>query len=104
MPSIQSLPTKSYNKLLIDRDASTLKSHTSDLKSKHVATLATILPNRELHDDLEIHLLHRHFLLADGEAIVDKDIIIESRRVPRRLRTPLSESISWKTSNSPRIP
>jgi hypothetical protein len=77
MPSIQILPAKSYNKLLIDHDA-TLKSHTSDLKSKHVATLATILRNHELHDDLEIHLLHRHFLLADGEAIVHKDIIIEN--------------------------
>jgi hypothetical protein len=78
MPSFQVLPARSYNKLLIDHDA-TSKANILDLKSKHVVTLASILRKHELHDNLEVHLLHRHFFLDDGEAMVHKDIIIDSK-------------------------
>lgn len=69
------LAAQSYNELLIDHEATT-QSALLNLKSSHVGELVKILETHDLDGDLEIHLLHRHFELQDGEAIVHKEIIV----------------------------
>jgi len=68
------LPANVYNRLLIDNDAveqATLR----ELKSLYVPALAKILAAHEVSDYVELHLLHRHFILKDGEAMVHKPFV-----------------------------
>lgn len=69
------LPTEIYNHLLIDHEA-TEQSALLQLKEHHVLALASILTAHGLSDHIELHLLHRHFSLEEGEAMVHKAIDI----------------------------
>jgi len=71
--AIEVLPAVAYNNLPTDHEAKS-QSEARDLKTAHVATLIGILRAHKLEGDLEIHLLHRHFQLQDGEAIIHKEI------------------------------
>ncbi|TDL13186.1 hypothetical protein BD410DRAFT_847229 [Rickenella mellea] len=62
-----------YNGFLVDHDA-TAQSQIQGIKENHVFALARVLVAHHLENDLEIHLLHRHFILGDGEAMVHWEI------------------------------
>jgi hypothetical protein len=71
------LTASAYNKFLIDHDAAA-QSEIRELKKDHVTVLARILCAHHLENDLEIHLLHRHFSLNEGEAMVHWEITCPS--------------------------
>jgi len=68
------LPAKVYNRLLIDHDA-TEQAALLELKSQHAPVLAKILAAHGVSDYVELHLLHRHFILEEGEAMVHKPFV-----------------------------
>lgn len=72
VPSI--LAATKYNEFLIDHDA-TVQSQSRGIKNNYVSALADVLRAHQLENDLEIHLLHRHFLLQEGEAMIHTEII-----------------------------
>jgi hypothetical protein len=69
------LSAEVYNSLLIDHDA-TEQAARLQLKSNHVPDLAKILAIHGVSDYVELHLLHRHFILQEGEAILHKPCVI----------------------------
>jgi len=69
------LPAEVYNCLLIDHDA-TEKSASLQLKASYVPALAKILAIHGVSDHVELHLLHRHFILKEGEAMVHRSWVI----------------------------
>jgi hypothetical protein len=69
------LPADVYNRLLIDHDA-TEQAARFQLKSCHVPALAKILATHGVSDYVELHLLHRHFILQEGEAMLHKPCVI----------------------------
>lgn len=69
------LPAEVYNRLLIDHDASE-QSTLLELKSQHVLSLAKILAVHGVSDYVELHLLHRHFVLQEGEVMLHKPLVI----------------------------
>lgn len=69
------LPAEVYNRLLIDHDA-TEQAALLQLKSQHVPALAKILTIHGVSDYVELHLLHRHFILQEGEAMLHKRCVI----------------------------
>lgn len=73
------LSARTYNEFLIDHDAA-VQSVAANLKSNHVGKLVNILETHGLGNDLEVHLLHRHFELQEDEAIVHKEIVMETTR------------------------
>jgi hypothetical protein len=69
------LPAEAYNRLLIDHDA-TEKSALLQLKFQHVPALAKILAAHGVSDYVELHLLHRHFILQEGEVMLHRPLVI----------------------------
>jgi hypothetical protein len=69
------LPAKGYIGLLIDHDA-TEQAALLHLKSQHLPALAKILAVHGISDYVELHLLHRHFILQEGEAMLHKRCVI----------------------------
>lgn len=69
------LPAEVYNRLLIDHEA-TEKSALLELKSQHVLVLAKLLAVHGVSDYVELHLLHRHFVLQEGEVMLHKPLVI----------------------------
>lgn len=65
------LPAEVYNGILIDHDA-TEQAALLELKSRHIPSLAEILAVHGVSDYVELHLLHRHFALREGEAMIHK--------------------------------
>ncbi|KAF2415890.1 hypothetical protein EJ08DRAFT_739687 [Tothia fuscella] len=72
------LPTKAYNNLMIDHKANE-RAELLDLKYKHLPALSKILAAHEVADFVELHLLHRHFSLREGEVVVHKTLRIPSQ-------------------------
>ncbi|KAI4136670.1 MAG: hypothetical protein L6R39_007673 [Caloplaca ligustica] len=66
-----------YNRLLVDHEASE-RAVLLDLKRKLLPALSTILNTHGVADSVELHLLHRHFMLQEGEAVVHKTLEIPS--------------------------
>ncbi|KAL8940547.1 MAG: hypothetical protein Q9211_002230 [Gyalolechia sp. 1 TL-2023] len=64
-----------YNRLPIDHDA-TERAVLLDLKRKLLPPLSTILDRYGVNDSVELHLLHRHFTLHAGEAVVHKTVTL----------------------------
>lgn len=71
------LPALEYNKFFLDHDA-TCKAEALNLKSSHAANLINIIKACGLEAELEVHVLHRHFELEGGEALVHKEIHLET--------------------------
>lgn len=71
------LPAALYNKLLVDHDA-TSQAEEMNIKCVELHSLVAILRAHKLEDDLEVHVLHRHFLLEQGEALVHTEIALEN--------------------------
>jgi len=71
MPEI--LPTSQYNKFMLDHDAN-CHAEWIGLKAAHVPNLIKILCAHGLKDVLEVHVLHRHFELQEGEVMIHKEI------------------------------
>ncbi|KAL1845309.1 hypothetical protein VTK73DRAFT_700 [Phialemonium thermophilum] len=69
------LPAQEYNRLIIDHDA-TEKAKAVLLKQDYLPGLFKILENHGVADLVEPHLLHRHFLLREGETLVHKQLNI----------------------------
>jgi len=73
----------------------------------HLPTLTRILQEHELQDELEIHLLHRHFSLEEGEIIVhkemsiDKEPLIEGLKILVDVAKPLKVSENLKGQLTP---
>lgn len=65
------LPANVYNGLIIDHEA-TERAELLELKRKHLPALFKILAAHGVDDFVELHLLHRHFTLQNGEALVHK--------------------------------
>ena len=69
------LQAEIYNHLLIDY-AATKQAARLQLKLFYVPALARILAIYGFSDYLELYLLHRHFILQKGEAIVHRNLVI----------------------------
>ncbi|RYO85641.1 hypothetical protein DL766_008712 [Monosporascus sp. MC13-8B] len=65
------LPANVYNGLIIDHEA-TERAELLELKRKHLPALFKILNAHGVADFVELHLLHRHFTLQEGEALVHR--------------------------------
>jgi hypothetical protein len=66
------LQAEIYNHLLIDYDV-TKQAARLQLKSFYVPALAGILAIHGVLGYLELHLLHRHFIIQEGEEIVHRN-------------------------------
>ncbi|KAF4996596.1 hypothetical protein FDECE_12365 [Fusarium decemcellulare] len=64
-----------YNNLIIDHKA-TERAELLELKCKHLPALFEILSAHGVAEFLELHLLHRHFILQDGEAVIHRTLEI----------------------------
>lgn len=69
------LPANVYSGLIIDHEA-TERAELLELKRKHLPALFTILAAHGVADVVELHLLHRHFILEEGEAVVHRTLEI----------------------------
>ncbi|KAL9609307.1 MAG: hypothetical protein Q9167_005911 [Letrouitia subvulpina] len=65
------LPADTYNRLIIDHEA-TERAELLKMKHEHLPALFRILTLHGVADFLELHLLHRHFALQEGEAVVHR--------------------------------
>ena len=64
-----------YNDLLMDHEASE-RAALVGLKHNFLPALSAILKAHGVADLVELHLLHRHFSLSEGEALVHKTVAI----------------------------
>lgn len=69
------LPAELYNRLLIDHDATELAA-SLNLELNYVHPLTKILHIHGVSDCVELHLLHRHFTLEEGEAMLHRSLTI----------------------------
>lgn len=69
------LPADAYNHIIIDHDA-TERAQLLDLKHKHLPALHKVLTAHGVDNFVELHLLHRHFILQEGEAVVHRTLEI----------------------------
>jgi hypothetical protein len=69
------IPPALYNKLLMVHVA-TSRAQERNIKSVELGSLASILHVHELDDDLEVHVLHGHFDLEAGEALIHTEIVL----------------------------
>ncbi|KAL6816184.1 hypothetical protein V8C40DRAFT_282131 [Trichoderma camerunense] len=98
------LPAHVYNSLIIDHEA-TERAEFIGLKAKHLPHLFKILSDNGVSEFLEIHLLHRHFQLEEGEALIHKTLAIPgSENAPSicvDIAKPVSSAESMKSSLVP---
>lgn len=66
---------KRINIPVIDHKA-TERAELQDLQRKHFPALSTMLATYGVENAVELHLLHRHFMLQEGEAVVHQTIKI----------------------------
>ena len=64
-----------YNRLIMDHEA-TERAALLELKRKYLPALSQILTTHRVADFVELHLLHRHFKLHEGEAMVHRTLEI----------------------------
>ena len=69
------MSANTYNRLIIDHEA-TDRAALLDLKRKYLPELMKILVTHGVADFVELHLLHRHFQLDEGEAVVHRTLEI----------------------------
>ncbi|KAG8530622.1 uncharacterized protein KY384_004660 [Bacidia gigantensis] len=69
------ISAEDYNRLVIDHEA-TERAALLDLKRNHLPALSQTLISHGVADFVELHLLHRHFRLQEGEAMVHKTLTI----------------------------
>lgn len=69
------MSAEAYNSLIMDQDA-TEKAEAIGLKQNIIPSLHKLLADHGVDDLLEIHLLHRHFALEEGEALVHRSLDI----------------------------
>ncbi|TAQ84023.1 hypothetical protein B7494_g7657 [Chlorociboria aeruginascens] len=96
------LPAEVYNRLLIDHDA-TEKSALQQLKSQHVPALAKILAVHGVSDYVELHLLHRHFILEEGEAMVHKPLSIPGSDGDTSITIDIAKAVPCPNSSKPSL-
>jgi hypothetical protein len=91
------LPAEVYNRLIIDHDA-TQRSEQLELKLKHIPALSAILLAHGVADSVELHLLHRHFILQDGEALVHRTLEISGSGDDSSIRVDIAKATSCPES------
>ncbi|KAK3358515.1 hypothetical protein B0T24DRAFT_124612 [Lasiosphaeria ovina] len=91
------LPANFYNSLIIDHDATDKAEHV-DLKQKHIPSLFKLLTKHGVADVVEIHLLHRHFTLQDGEALVHRTLDIPGSGDLPRIRVDIAKAVNCSES------
>ncbi|KAL8847311.1 MAG: hypothetical protein Q9221_007656 [Calogaya cf. arnoldii] len=64
-----------YNGILLDHEASE-RAALLDLKRKFLPSLSKVLDVYGVADSVELHLIHRHFVLQKGEALVHEVVAI----------------------------
>ena len=69
------LPAEAYNSLIIDHEAVGRSEHVQ-LKKAHLPFLFKLLITHGVADVVEPHLLHRHFVLQEGKALVRRTLEI----------------------------
>ena len=69
------LSANDYNKLVIDHDA-TDRAEQLDLKKNHLSGIFDIIAKHGLGEAVDPHLLHRHFALHKGEAVLRRTLDI----------------------------
>lgn len=91
------LPAKIYNSLIIDHDATDKAEHV-DLKQKHIPPLFNLLTKYGVADIVEIHLLHRHFTLQHGEALVHRTLDIAGSGDLPSIRVDIAKAVHCSES------
>lgn len=94
------LPAEVYNRLLIDHDA-TEQSALLELKSQHVLALAKILVVHGVSDYVELHLLHRHFVLMEGEVMLHKPLVISGSAADTSITVDIAKAVPCPNSLKP---
>lgn len=96
------LPAEVYNGLLIDHEA-TEKSALLELKSQHVLALAKILAVHGVSDYVELHLLHRHFFLQEGEVMLHKPLVIPGSSANTDITVDIAKAVPCSNSPKPSL-
>lgn len=96
------LPAEVYNRLLIDHDA-TEQSALLELKSQHVPALAKILAVHGVSDYVELHLLHRHFVLQEGEVMLHKPLVIPGSGADTSITVDIAKAVPCPNSAKPSL-
>lgn len=90
-------PADEYNRLIIDHDA-TERAELLDLKRNQLPGLFRILEAHGVSDLVEPHLLHRHFILQQGEAVVHQTLEIPATKDTASLRVDIAKAIKCPPS------
>lgn len=91
------LPANVYNRLIIDHKA-TQHAELFELKRKHLPALFKIIAAHGVADFVELHLLHRHFILEDGEAVVHRTLEIPGSEDGASIRVDIAKAVSCPES------
>jgi hypothetical protein len=87
------LPAETYNRLIIDHDA-TEKAEAVHMKQKYLPPLLKLLATHGIADLVEPHLLHRHFSLREGEALVHKQLDIAGSGTLPDIRVDVTQAMA----------
>jgi len=96
------LPAEVYNSLLIDHDA-TKQSALLKLKSQHVPALAKVLVVHRVSGYVELHLLHRHFVLQEGEVMLHKPLVIPGSNGDSSTTVDIAKAVSCPSTPKPSL-
>ncbi|KAK3337701.1 hypothetical protein B0T19DRAFT_397299 [Cercophora scortea] len=98
--SNSTLPAKLYNLLIIDHEA-TERAELLGLKHNHLPAPFKILALHGVADSVELHLLHRHFTLEEGEAIVHRTLEISGSEDAPSISVDVAKAVSCPESVQP---
>ncbi|KAL7620889.1 hypothetical protein AAE478_008199 [Parahypoxylon ruwenzoriense] len=87
------LPASVYNRLVIDHEA-TERAEFLELRRKHLPALFKILASHGVADFVELHLLHRHFLLQEGEAVVHRTLEVPGSEEGASICVDIAKAVS----------
>ncbi|KAJ8125627.1 hypothetical protein O1611_g8011 [Lasiodiplodia mahajangana] len=91
------LSATAYNRLIIDHKA-TECAEFLELKRKHLPTLFQILAAHGVTEFVEPHLLHRHFLLREGEAVVHRTLEVPGPKENASICVDIAKAMSCPES------
>ncbi|CAG9954309.1 unnamed protein product [Clonostachys rosea f. rosea IK726] len=94
------LPAKVYNSLIVDHEA-TERAELVELKQKHLPSLFKLLVTHGVDHLVEVHLLHRHFTLHEGEALVHRTLYIAGSEGLPGIHVDVAKAVSCPQSIDP---
>jgi len=95
------IPNTTYNKFLLDHHA-TEQAKFRKLKEEYVVSLANVLEKHNVSHYVELHVLHKHFDLEDGEVIMHRELHIPAVDGQQGLVVDIAKAVPYHTTSGKR--